>query len=206
VYVRSCGGTRKLGRDKCGKQPEDFYTFLCESGNDNHNLWTWLFVHAGIISGVRRVDFVSDRMSQTELRRRWCDIFLNVHASTGDKSDDMKESFYEDLRCAFDKFHTCYKNISWGYFNAKVGRVDILKPNKSGMRAYMKSKMIMELTYYQANSMEDSPSWEANNHSVKKFSAFYRTWRFSTMFTKAYHWSLSQAKLIQSTPLSPIFP
>jgi hypothetical protein len=36
---------------------------------------------------------------------RWCDIIvLNVHASTEDKRDDMKESFYEELERVFDHF------------------------------------------------------------------------------------------------------
>jgi len=30
---------------------------------------------------------------------------------------------------------------------------------------------------------------------VKKFPACYGTWRFITVFTKAYHWSLSSARL-----------
>jgi hypothetical protein len=39
------------------------------------------------------------------LRGYWCDIILlNVQASTEDKIDDMKDSFYEELECVFDKF------------------------------------------------------------------------------------------------------
>jgi hypothetical protein len=58
-------------------------------------------VHKGIVSAVKRVEFVSDRMSYIILRDRWCDIIVrNVHAPTEDKIDDMKDSFYEEL----DKF------------------------------------------------------------------------------------------------------
>jgi hypothetical protein len=39
---------------------------------------------------------------------------------------------------------------------------------------------------------------------VKKFSVFYGTWRFSAVFTRAHHWSLSWAKWIQSTPLHTV--
>jgi hypothetical protein len=35
---------------------------------------------------------------------------------------------------------------------------------------------------------------------LKKFHAFYRTQRFTTMFTRDCHWSLSKARQIQSTP------
>jgi hypothetical protein len=48
------------------------------------------------MSGVKRVEFVSDRMLYIILRGHWCDIVLNVHASTEDKSDDTKDCFYEE--------------------------------------------------------------------------------------------------------------
>jgi hypothetical protein len=50
-------------------------------------------VHKRIISAVKRVEFVSDRMSYIILRFRWCHIIvLNVHAPTEDKTDDVKDS------------------------------------------------------------------------------------------------------------------
>jgi hypothetical protein len=58
-----------------------------------------------IISAVKRVEFISDRMSYIILRSRWCDIIvLNVHAPTEDKIDDIKDRFYEELEHVFDKF------------------------------------------------------------------------------------------------------
>jgi hypothetical protein len=48
-------------------------------------------VHKRIISAVKRVEFVSDRMSYIILRGRWCHIIvLNSHVPTGDKTDDVK--------------------------------------------------------------------------------------------------------------------
>jgi hypothetical protein len=48
------------------------------------------FVRKKIISAVKRVEFISDRMSYIILRSRWCDIIvLNVHAPTEDKIDDI---------------------------------------------------------------------------------------------------------------------
>jgi hypothetical protein len=62
-------------------------------------------VHKRIISAVKRVPFVSGTMSCIILRGRWFDVIvLNVHAPTEDKTDDMKDSFYEELECIFDKF------------------------------------------------------------------------------------------------------
>jgi hypothetical protein len=55
-------------------------------------------VHKGIISAVKKVEFVSDRMSYIILRGHWChNIVLNVDAPTEDKTDDVKDSFYEEL-------------------------------------------------------------------------------------------------------------
>ena len=48
--------------------------------------------------------------------------------------------------------------------------------------------------------MEQSPSWEANRSSVKRFPTFYGTWRFITAFASARDLSLTSARLIQSVP------
>jgi hypothetical protein len=48
-------------------------------------------MHNRIISAVKRVEFVSDRMSYIILRGRWCHIIvLNVYAPTEYKTADMK--------------------------------------------------------------------------------------------------------------------
>jgi hypothetical protein len=62
-------------------------------------------VYKRIISAVKRVESVSDRISYIILRGRWCDIIvLNVHATTEDKIDDIKDRFYDELEQVFDKF------------------------------------------------------------------------------------------------------
>jgi hypothetical protein len=68
------------------------------------------FVHKSIISAVKRVELVSDRMSYIILRCRCHIVVLNVHAPTEDKIDDVKDSFYEELERVFDKFPTCHEN------------------------------------------------------------------------------------------------
>jgi hypothetical protein len=69
------------------------------------------------------------RMYYKTLRGRWCDItVLNVHAPTEDRTDDMKESFYEELERVSDKFPKYHIKFLLGDFNAKVARENIFKP------------------------------------------------------------------------------
>ena len=58
-----------------------------------------------IASAVKRVEFVSDRVSYKVLRGRWFNIIvLNVHAPSEEKSYESKDSFYEELEQGFDHF------------------------------------------------------------------------------------------------------
>jgi exonuclease III len=45
-----------------------------------------------------------------------------------DKTENMKDSFYEELERVFDEFLKYHIKILLGDFNAKVGREDIFKP------------------------------------------------------------------------------
>jgi hypothetical protein len=91
-------GVQEVRWDGGGIELADEYTYFYRKGNINHELGTGFFVHKIIISAVKKVEFVSDRMSYIILRDRWCNInMLNVHAPTEDKTDDIKDRFYEEL-------------------------------------------------------------------------------------------------------------
>jgi hypothetical protein len=70
------------------------YTFLYGKGNEYHQVAIGDFVNQGIVLAAERVKFVNDRMSYILLSRHWCIIVLNVHATTEEKSDDSKHSFF----------------------------------------------------------------------------------------------------------------
>jgi hypothetical protein len=58
-----------------------------------------------IISAVKRVEFVNDRISCIIQRGCWCDIIvLNGYVPRDDKIFDMEASFYEEIERVFGKF------------------------------------------------------------------------------------------------------
>jgi hypothetical protein len=83
-------GVQEVRWDGGGTESAFEYTFSYGKGNENHELDTSFFTHKRIMSAVKRVEFVSDRMSYMILKGRWCNIIvLNVHAPTEDKIDDI---------------------------------------------------------------------------------------------------------------------
>ena len=86
-------------------------------------------MHRRLVSAVKRTEFVSDRLSYIVLRGRWLHIILvNVHAPSEEKSEELKDSFYEQLEEVFDHFQKYHMKILLGDYNAKVGREDMFKP------------------------------------------------------------------------------
>jgi hypothetical protein len=81
------------------------YSVLYRKWNENNELGTGFLCTKRIITAVKRVELVSNRMSYIILRGRWCHIIvLNVHAPTEDKIDDVKGSFYGEVERVLDKF------------------------------------------------------------------------------------------------------
>jgi hypothetical protein len=79
------------------------------------------------MSAVMRVEPFSHRMSYIILRGCWSHItVLNIHVPTKNKTDDVKDSFYEELEHVFDKFPKYHMKILLD-FNTKAGWEDIFK-------------------------------------------------------------------------------
>ena len=91
-------GVRKVRWDRASTVRAGDYILFNGRGNYNLQLGTGLFVQQRIVSAVKRVEFVSDRMSYIVLRGLWCNIIvLKLHAPSEEKSDGSIYSFYEEL-------------------------------------------------------------------------------------------------------------
>jgi hypothetical protein len=100
-----------------------------ERGMRNVNKAPVFFIHRRIMSAVKRVEFVRDRMSYIILRGRCYDVIvLNIHYPTEDKIDDVKDTFYKELERVFNKFPKYHMKILLGDFSTIVGREYIFKP------------------------------------------------------------------------------
>ena len=92
-YKLDLVGVQEVSWDREGTVAVDF-NFVYGKGNGNHQLGTGFFVHHRTVSAVKRVQFISNRVSYTVLSGHWCNIIvLNVRAPSEEKSDNSKIAF-----------------------------------------------------------------------------------------------------------------
>jgi exonuclease III len=73
-------GVQEVRWEKIGIERAEDYTFFYGKVNGDHKLGMGSCVHTRIVSVVKRVEFITNRMSYTILRGHWCNIIVpNVH-------------------------------------------------------------------------------------------------------------------------------
>jgi hypothetical protein len=124
-YKSDLLAVKEVRRNNGGNEPVEDFISVDGNKNANHHLGTGVLIHKQILRGQ---NFFNEKMSYIILTGRWFVIFLNVHAPTEDKSDDTKDSFYEELERVFDKFPKNHMKILFGDFNANIEIEDIFTP------------------------------------------------------------------------------
>jgi hypothetical protein len=117
-------------------------------------------VHKRIISAVKKVEFVIDRMPYIIPRSHWYYIIvLNVYAPTVDKIDDSKESFYEELEHVFDTFPKYHTKILLGDFNAPFYRSPYSYIGRSCLRTCFRNARISIVTETAHKIFNTEQAW-----------------------------------------------
>jgi hypothetical protein len=79
-------GVQKVMWDKGGTARAGDYNYSYIKGDRNQLLGTEFLVHHRFISAVKRVEYISDRVSYIILICRWCNIMvLNMHSPSEEK-------------------------------------------------------------------------------------------------------------------------
>lgn len=68
--------------EKGGDELPDDFTFSLEKAMIMINYWQKIFILKGILSVVKRIEFISVRMSPVTVRCRGCNTMLNVRSLT----------------------------------------------------------------------------------------------------------------------------
>ncbi|PSN55555.1 hypothetical protein C0J52_12130 [Blattella germanica] len=111
-----------------GSQESEKFT-LYYGGATKPEFGTGFLVRRSILSAIRDIKFVSGRISYIILKGKRHDfIIVNVYGPTEASDDTIKDEFYEELECVFDRLSRYHMKIVLGDFNAKVGREDIFRP------------------------------------------------------------------------------
>jgi hypothetical protein len=137
-------------------------------------LGTGFFVHCRLVSAVKRVELVSDRMSYilVFLRIRLCNIIdSNVRAPSKEKNDDLNDSFYEELEKVFDQFLSTVRKFCYEILTPNWGE-RIFSHRQLGMRVYLSMVMVMvlERTLRHINNIAVKHDSTFPHRNIRKYS------------------------------------
>jgi len=125
-----------------------------------------------------------------------------VHAPSEEKSEELKDSFYEELEEVFEHFPKYHMKILLGDFNAKGGREDIFKPiigqeslhqnnNDNGVRIvnFATSKnLVVKSTMFPHRNIHKY-TWtspDGKTHNQIDHVLIDRTWQSSVLYVRSF--------------------
>jgi len=99
------------------------------SGGENHVRGVGFVIKNSILPNVVRFEPINDRICYVELKGKWFNIILiNCYAPTEEKSEEIKNAFYEELDRIYDALPTGKPKIIVDDFNAKIGKEETYTP------------------------------------------------------------------------------
>ncbi|KAL4143945.1 hypothetical protein QTP88_006193 [Uroleucon formosanum] len=99
------------------------------SGGEKHDRGVGFVIKNSILPNVVRFEPINDRICYVELKGKWFNILLiNCYALTEEKSEEIKNAFYEELDRIYDALPTGKPKITLGDFNAKMGKEETYRP------------------------------------------------------------------------------
>jgi len=104
-------------------------TIFYEKCNDQRQFGAGFAVHKSLIPTIKDFKDVNPRISVLTLSTQWFDIsFVNLHAPTGDKQQEEKELFYEDVITTLNTIPRRRIQIVLGDLNARIGKEIAFRP------------------------------------------------------------------------------
>lgn len=133
-YRMKCVPLQEVRLEDAGTTKISQTTIINGKSERGHKLGTGFAIHESIIHIIKDFKDINPRISTLTLKDKNLHIVLiNVHATTEEKDEEIKEEFYDTLEEVFDNIVGNIK-IVLGDLNAKIGKKRIYH-NVAGMHS-----------------------------------------------------------------------
>ena len=116
---------------------DNFTLFNSRSKSKTHEFDCGFYVRGEFLKYVKDFKITSERICYLRLKAKWFShSLINVHAPTNEKTEEVKEEFYNLLEQNINQIANSDFKLLLGDFNAKVGKEDIYKPTIGNERLH----------------------------------------------------------------------
>ena len=148
---------------------------LFHSPGTNKKLGTGFLINKTLKTAVIKFEAINDRLCSLRLRGQFQKLsFINVHMPTEEKSMNIKEMYFDDLRALFDSIPNYDLKIVMGDTNARLGKEEIYRPeigpfSKHGVTSengkllvdFAKEKGLIVMSTYFRNKEIHKGTWRS---------------------------------------------